>query len=163
MAEVRMRAIMGTSRLPEREAFPLVLRARLDLETLLTGRIQYALDDLAAALNTCLVYAERRLPSAKAVVREAQETLLKADRRWRSGGQQAPLGAQEASALVAVMEMYEDMLATLPRTVLFDVMAEVLQRLERGRVLAVAAERAQSAVPQRRPVAAATTAALAVA
>lgn len=127
----------GGGLMSQGEQTMLALRVRLDLDALLRGRAAWALDDLAGALNVAQLLAEQRQKSLLPIVRRAQDEVLRAHARLLDGLDPERPDSDGAETLVRSVELYESALRFRPRLELARLFAEVLRRLESGRVARV--------------------------
>lgn len=108
---------------------------RVSVEALRTGKAdETAFHTIAAAVNVSLVLAERGTGAEhSAIIRDAQEGLIRLWRRGKKTGRWVMDGAGLQATMQAI-ELHEAQLAAVTRKEAADAMREVKRRILRGQV-----------------------------
>lgn len=132
-SELQLRARLGAAKMRPDEVVDYALRAWLDADAVLRGRLSWLPDDLAYALNVCQLFAERGELALRVVLR-AQDVVLEARQRWLDGVPQRVVVGDERDALVATLEHYERLLRVKTKLEIVGVVAETWRRVQAGLV-----------------------------
>lgn len=125
----------GRSPMAQHKQVDLALAARVAFESVQHGTCNEAdRDTLACVTNVCMVLAETHCSADDlATALASQEAMLRADgralqgKRWNFDG-------EGRSAMLAVLDIHEQLIAQLGQTAVTEALMEIMQRRARGQV-----------------------------
>lgn len=118
----------------------LALVARLAFDTIQRGKGNvYDRDNLACVVNVCMVLAEQHCgPEDLEAILDAQDGMLRADGRVMQG-KRWNFDAEGRAAMLAALDIHEQLIAQLGQAAVTDALLEVMTRRADGQVHRVVA------------------------